>query len=94
MRKEFKKFAPKIREIESAMRKREAQIEVTKDDMNTVENRVFAAICKKIRVSNIRQYEEREMKINLSNPCNCYILSCPKLPSIINFRSLPVFRCH
>ena len=62
MSKELEQFAPKIREIEATMRKRESQIEVTKDKMNTVEDRVFAAFCKKIGVSNIRQYEERELK--------------------------------
>merc|ERR1719228_2909071 len=44
------------------MRKREKQIETTKEKMNTVEDRVFAEFCKKIGVKNIRQYEERELK--------------------------------
>merc|ERR1712096_501990 len=44
------------------MRKREKQIETTKDKMNTVEDRVFSDFCKKIGVKNIRQYEERELK--------------------------------
>merc|ERR1712240_751144 len=43
-------------------RKREKQIETTKEKMNTVEDRVFSEFCKKIGVSNIRQYEERELK--------------------------------
>merc|ERR1712203_415393 len=62
MRKELEQFAPKIREIEATMRKREQQIEGTKDKMNTVEDRVFKDFCRKIGVSNIRQYEERELK--------------------------------
>merc|ERR1719414_1290845 len=62
MRKELEQFAPKIREIEATMRKREQQIEATKDKMNTVEDRVFKDFCRKIGVSNIRQYEERELK--------------------------------
>merc|ERR1719431_2198307 len=32
------------------------------DKMNTVEDRVFKAFCGKIGVTNIRQYEERELK--------------------------------
>merc|ERR1712156_1230428 len=62
MRKELEQFAPKIREIEATMRKREQQIEATKDKMNTVEDRVFKDFCSNIGVSNIRQYEERELK--------------------------------
>merc|ERR1719500_588538 len=62
MRTELEQFAPKIREIEATMRKREQQIEGTKDKMNTVEDRVFKDFCRKIGVSNIRQYEERELK--------------------------------
>merc|ERR1712038_617595 len=62
MRKELEQFAPKIREIEATMRKREQQIEATKDKMNPVEDRVFKDFCRNIGVSNIRQYEERELK--------------------------------
>jgi len=62
MRKELEQFAPKIRDIEATMRKREQTIESTKDKMNTVEDRVFKDFCKKIGVTNIRQYEERELK--------------------------------
>merc|ERR1712223_1413246 len=51
MRKELEQFAPKIREIEATM-----------DKMNTVEDRVFKDFCRNIGVSNIRQYEERELK--------------------------------
>ena len=43
------------------MRARDEQIEETKEQMNTVEDRVFKDFCKKIGVKNIRQYEEREL---------------------------------
>merc|ERR1719411_1192035 len=62
MRADLEKFAPAIRLIESSMRKREKEIEGTKEKMNTVEDRVFSDFCKKIGVKNIRQYEERELK--------------------------------
>merc|ERR1719411_2121647 len=62
MRADLEKFAPAIRLIESSMRKREKEIEGTKEKMNTVEDRVFAEFCKKTGVKNIRQYEERELK--------------------------------
>merc|ERR1712173_53347 len=62
MRADLEKFAPAVREVENTMRKREKQIETTKEKMNTVEDRVFSEFCKKIGVKNIRQYEERELK--------------------------------
>merc|ERR1719330_113523 len=62
MRADLEKFAPAVRDVENTMRKREKQIETTKEKMNTVEDRVFSEFCKKIGVKNIRQYEERELK--------------------------------
>merc|ERR1719367_713521 len=62
MRSDLEKVAPAVREVENTMRKREKQIETTKEKMNTVEDRVFSDFCKKIGVKNIRQYEERELK--------------------------------
>merc|ERR1712042_397480 len=62
MRADLEKFAPAVREVENTMRKREKQIETTKEKMNTVEDRVFSDFCNKIGVKNIRQYEERELK--------------------------------
>merc|ERR1719322_1251034 len=44
------------------MRDREAHIEDTKEEMNNVEDNIFGDFCKSIGVSNIRQYEERELK--------------------------------
>ena len=55
------KLLPAVREIENSMRARDEQIEETKEQMNTVEDRVFKDFCKKIGVKNIRQYEEREL---------------------------------
>merc|ERR1719225_643449 len=62
MRADLEKFAPAVRDVENTMRKREKQIETTKEKMNTVEDRIFSDFCKKIGVKNIRQYEERELK--------------------------------
>merc|ERR1719312_1852080 len=62
MRADLEKFAPAVRDVENTMRKREKQIETTKEKMNTVEDRVFKDFCRKIGGSNIRQYEERELK--------------------------------
>ena len=62
MRTELEKFGPQIREIESSMKKREDQITSTKEKMNNVEDKIFKKFCSSIGVSNIRQYEERELK--------------------------------
>ena len=55
-------FEPKIREIEGVVRDMESEIEEIKEKMNTVEDRIFKKFCDQIGVSNIRQYEERELK--------------------------------
>ena len=62
MREELEEFDPKITEVERAMRERETLIEDTKEKMNSVEDHIFGDFCKSIGVSNIRQYEERELK--------------------------------
>merc|ERR1719188_2305078 len=62
MRTDLETFGPKILEIEKAMKERQTQIEDTKDKMNTVEDRIFKKFCSQIGVTNIRQYEERELK--------------------------------
>lgn len=54
-------FGPKISEIERRMTKREEHIQEIKENMNNVEDKVFASFCKRLGVKNIRQYEEREL---------------------------------
>ena len=55
-------FEPTIRSIDRDLKERAAEIEKTKSSMNTVEDRIFSKFCSQIGVSNIRQYEERELK--------------------------------
>lgn len=54
-------FKPKISEIERRMLQRDNEIQDIKENMNSVEDTVYASFCKKIGVANIRQYEEREL---------------------------------
>ncbi|KAH8313505.1 hypothetical protein KR067_007242 [Drosophila pandora] len=54
-------FGPKINEIERRMQNREEHIQEIKENMNNVEDKVFAAFCRRLGVKNIRQYEEREL---------------------------------
>ncbi|KAK2718729.1 structural maintenance of chromosomes protein 1A-like [Artemia franciscana] len=54
---------PNVHTIEIHIRERELQIEDIKQNMNTVVDRVFANFCASIGVENIRQYEERELKV-------------------------------
>ncbi|XP_037092152.1 structural maintenance of chromosomes protein 1A-like [Pollicipes pollicipes] len=44
------------------MRKRDVDIQEIKENMNSVEDVVFAGFCQAIGVQNIRQYEERELR--------------------------------
>ena len=38
------------------------EIQRIKENMNNVEDKVFANFCEQIGVANIRQYEERELR--------------------------------
>merc|ERR1719245_551932 len=62
MKDELEGYEPDIREIEEILHQREKEIEDIKEKMNTVEDRIFKKFCESIGVSNIRQYEERELK--------------------------------
>ncbi|XP_044742262.1 structural maintenance of chromosomes protein 1A [Chrysoperla carnea] len=62
LEKEMKEFGPTIAEIERTMQIRDQKIEEIKENMNNVEDVVFASFCEQIGVSNIRQYEERELR--------------------------------
>nr|CAD7400645.1 unnamed protein product [Timema poppensis] len=55
-------FQPSIAEIERTMRARDQQIQEIKENMNNVEDIVFAKFCSQIGVDNIREYEERELR--------------------------------
>lgn len=43
------------------MEKRDEYIQEIKENMNNVEDKVFAAFCRRLNCKNIRQYEEREL---------------------------------
>ncbi|XP_042870292.1 structural maintenance of chromosomes protein 1A-like isoform X1 [Penaeus japonicus] len=62
LKAELNTFEPQLREIEKVMSEREATMSDVKEKMNTVEDVVFADFCKSIGVTNIRQYEERELQ--------------------------------
>lgn len=53
---------PTINAIEKTMADRDQQIQTIKENMNNVEDDVFASFCESIGVANIRQYEERELR--------------------------------
>lgn len=53
---------PRIEDIEKTMRARDQEIQEMKERMNSVEDDVFADFCRRIGMSNIRQYEERELR--------------------------------
>ncbi|KAF7992843.1 hypothetical protein HCN44_005187 [Aphidius gifuensis] len=59
---ELDKFAPTISEIEKTMNERDQEIQNIKEKMNNVEDDVFSSFCEQIGVTNIRQYEERELR--------------------------------
>ncbi|KAK4292351.1 hypothetical protein Pmani_034870 [Petrolisthes manimaculis] len=62
LKQELDTFEPQLHDIEKTMSEREALMSDVKEKMNTVEDDVFADFCKSIGVTNIRQYEERELQ--------------------------------
>lgn len=61
IQKDLDLIGPSISEIERRMLARDSKIQEIKGKMNTVEDEYFKSFCKKIGVSNIRQYEDREL---------------------------------
>lgn len=53
---------PLVEEIERTMQARDQEIQEMKERMNSVEDDVFAEFCRRIGMTNIRQYEERELR--------------------------------
>lgn len=79
LEEELNKFGPTIQAIEQTMSERDQKIQNIKEKMNNVEDDVFASFCEQIGVSNIRQYEERELRsqqerakkrMEFDNQCN------------------------
>ncbi|KAH0948845.1 hypothetical protein HN011_000002 [Eciton burchellii] len=79
LQNELNMFGPTIAAIEKTMAERDQEIQNIKEKMNNVEDDVFASFCEQIGVSNIRQYEERELRsqqerakkrMEFDNQCN------------------------
>ncbi|KAG7212841.1 hypothetical protein KM043_002198 [Ampulex compressa] len=79
LQNELNMFGPTIAAIEKTMAARDQEIQNIKEKMNNVEDDVFASFCEQIGVSNIRQYEERELRsqqerakkrMEFENQCN------------------------
>ncbi|XP_069688454.1 structural maintenance of chromosomes protein 1A [Periplaneta americana] len=62
LKNQSENFGPTIAEIEKTMFDRGNEIQRIKENMNNVEDKVFANFCEQIGVANIRQYEERELR--------------------------------
>lgn len=61
LQQELDDIGPKVSEIERRMTNRDQKIQEIKENMNNVEDRVYADFCSRIGVANIRQFEEREL---------------------------------
>ncbi len=59
---QLRNSGPVIEEIERTMQERDQTIQEMKERMNSVEDNVFASFCQRIGMTNIRQYEERELR--------------------------------
>ncbi|KAK0449845.1 condensin complex subunit SMC1 [Desarmillaria tabescens] len=61
--KELKNNTPELKKVQSAYDNLQGQIANLKSSINTAEDRVFSSFCRKIKVSHIREYEERQLKV-------------------------------
>lgn len=60
---ELAKQEPLLKQLEEEMRQQAAKVDELQEAQNGVEDRVFADFCASIGVDNIRQYEERELRV-------------------------------
>ncbi|KAF8068609.1 condensin complex subunit SMC1 [Lyophyllum atratum] len=63
LEKEIKQTTPELKKVEKSHATCVAQIAQLSAVVNAAEDDVFKAFCKKIGVANIREYEERQMKV-------------------------------
>ncbi|KAF5373789.1 hypothetical protein D9758_000684 [Tetrapyrgos nigripes] len=61
--REIKKNTPELKKAQQSHEKLQQQIASLSDIINAEEDKIFTSFCKKIKVSNIREYEERQLKL-------------------------------
>ncbi|KAM6496344.1 condensin complex subunit SMC1 [Amanita muscaria] len=61
--REIKKNLPELRKLQTTYDNIHAQISGLQSTVEKAEDGVFAQFCRKIKVSNIREYEERQLKL-------------------------------
>ncbi|PPQ70346.1 hypothetical protein CVT25_000126 [Psilocybe cyanescens] len=61
--RELKSISPELKKAKNSHKALQQRIEQLSVAVNAAEDSVFAAFCRKIRVSNIREYEERQLKV-------------------------------
>ncbi|TEB34053.1 condensin complex subunit SMC1 [Coprinellus micaceus] len=61
--KELKTLVPQLKKATSAYAALKSQIDGLAETINAAEDAIFVQFCRKIKVSNIREYEERQLKI-------------------------------
>ncbi|KAJ8515491.1 hypothetical protein ONZ45_g7107 [Pleurotus djamor] len=61
--RELKALKPKLNNAQASHKRVKEQIDGLQSAINDAEDEVFAAFCEKIEVANIREYEERQLKL-------------------------------
>lgn len=61
--KELKALNPQLKKAASTHAALQSQIDKLKEIINAAEDAIFKQFCRKIGVANIREYEERQLKI-------------------------------
>jgi len=80
-----------MKEKEKKISQRDERIQVLKSRLNEIEDKYFGSFCKSIGVSNIRQYEERELRFVVFSFLNLglliFIRLCLKIKLVYVFRT-------
>ncbi|KAK7467271.1 Structural maintenance of chromosomes protein 1 [Stygiomarasmius scandens] len=63
LERDIKKNTPELKKAQRTHDNLQQQISALTETINAAEDGVFASFCKKIKISNIREYEERQLKL-------------------------------
>ncbi|EEB88445.1 hypothetical protein MPER_13717, partial [Moniliophthora perniciosa FA553] len=63
LEREIKQNTPELRKAQTNHDNIQRQIRQLSETVNEAEDEVFEAFCRRIRISNIREYEERQLKL-------------------------------
>jgi structural maintenance of chromosome 1 len=61
---QIKEILPEYQELTEVIKDQESAIEEISEEVHEVEDQVFAAFCKRYKLNNIREYEDRQLRFS------------------------------